>query len=367
MNLFSSIPDQPEGAGVGARGVNPEMLSLARESRGLSQSELADMLSVTQGKVSKYESGMLRVSDTDLERICRLLEYPAEFFSQTDSLIGFGSTCTYHRKRQSLPVKELRVIHAKINVIRLQLIKLLKSVDVGTSNTFYRLDADEYEGPDVVARLTRASWGLPLGPVRNLVNAIENAGGIVVQIDFGTDKIDAVSQWPGNVPPLFFVNKKLPVDRWRFSLAHELGHLIMHKVPPPDAEEQADRFASEFLMPEREIAPELDGLNIAKAARLKPLWRVSMQAIIRRAKDTGMISERHYRTLNVQISQEGFRKNEPMELAPELPTVIADLLAVYQKSFGYSIPQLSRLVCSDEEAFRSTFLNEPPPRFRLVR
>ncbi|MFO0851366.1 MAG: XRE family transcriptional regulator [Gemmataceae bacterium] len=357
-------PDRPDSTD---RRVNPEMVALARESRGMSQAELATRLGVTQGKVSKVEGDMLKLSEADFDRLCRVTEYPPEFFCQTSPIEGFGSACVYHRKRQCLPVKELKVIHATINVVRLQLLRLLKAVDVGARNTFYRFDVDEYGSPEEVARITRASWGLPMGPIRNLVNAIENAGGIVVQLPFGTDKLDAVSQWPRNSSPLFFVNRELPVDRWRFSLAHELGHLVMHAAPPPDAEEQADRFASEFLMPAREIESELGQMTLAKAARLKPVWRVSMQALIRRARDLGRITDRHYRTLFTQIGQEGYRKNEPVPLAPELPTVLPDLIAVYRNSFGYDVSQLSRYVYAAEEHFRATLLNEPPPRFRVVR
>ena len=279
-------------------------------------------------------------------------------FAQTDSVYGFGSCCTYHRKRQSLPVKELKVIHAKINVLRLHLSRLLRAVEVEPGCKLVRFDVDEYGSPEAVARLTRQMWHLPLGPVRNLVSAIENAGGVVFECSFGTDKIDAVSQWPRDMPPLFFVNRDLPVDRWRFSLAHELGHLVMHAVPGPDAEAEADRFASEFLMPEREVVSELAGLNLGKAVRLKMQWRVSMQALIRRARDLAAITGRHYTTLCVQIGQEGYRKSEPSPLPPEEPTVVRDLLEAYRTSFGYDIPELSRYVLSTERHFRELFRNE---------
>jgi Zn-dependent peptidase ImmA (M78 family) len=134
----------------------------------------------------------------------------------------------------------------------------------------------------------------------------------------------------------------------------------MHAVPGPNAEEEADRFASEFLMPEREIAPDLGDLNLAKAVRLKGQWRVSAQAVIRRAKDVGKISGRQYSALYAQLSQEGYRREEPMPLAPESPTVVRDLVEVYRSSFEYDIPQLCRYVFSTERSFRELFLGESP-------
>src|SRR4051794_4477198 len=86
--------------------VNKEMIELARESRGKSQSDLANDLGISQGKISKYESGMLEVSNDDLDKLAAVLEYPKDFFFLSDSVEGFGSSCLYHRKRKSLSVRE---------------------------------------------------------------------------------------------------------------------------------------------------------------------------------------------------------------------------------------------------------------------
>jgi Zn-dependent peptidase ImmA (M78 family)/transcriptional regulator with XRE-family HTH domain len=361
----AKTPSNPED-GL-SKSVNPEMMALARESRDLSQTDLAELLGVTQGKVSKYEAGLLSVTDADLERLVSVLEYPKEFFFETGSAEGFGTNCWHHRKRQSLPVKELRSIHATINVLRIQLAHLLSGTDIETHNDFFRMDVDEYGTPENVARLVRSSWKLPIGPIRNLVNAIENAGGIVFHYPFGTDKIDAVTQYPRLSAPLFFINNAIPVDRWRFSLAHELGHIIMHKIPTPNAEKEADRFAAEFLMPERQIADELEGMSIALAARLKPRWRVSIQALIRRACELGKITTRKYQSLCVQINALGYRKNEPVELPPENPSVLRDIIQVHEKEFHYDISQMSALTNCCEKHFRRFFLCDSRPRLRIMQ
>lgn len=333
----------------------------------MSQIELADALGVTQSKISKYESGMLEVSDLDLSRLSRILEYPEDFFFQSDMVQGFGSACMHHRKRQSLPVKELRAIHATINALRIQAGRLLGSVEIGHNNAFHRLDIDEYDGsPEKIAQIVRANWGIPMGPIRNLVGVVEMAGGIAFPYPFGTDKIDAVSQWPRNGPPMFFVNKDIPTDRWRFSLAHELGHVVMHHVSTMNAESEADRFASEFLMPAREIADELNNFNLGTASRLKPYWRVSMQALIRRAFDLKKITERQYRSFNSQMSQLGYKKDEPCPIPPESPSVLNDLIEVFRKELGYSLPQLSKLALSDPHHFERLFLAKNAPRLRIV-
>jgi Zn-dependent peptidase ImmA (M78 family)/DNA-binding transcriptional regulator YiaG len=348
------------------RSVNPDMLILARESRGLSQTALAAALSVTQGKISKCETGSIAVSSEDLEKLANVLEYPPDFFFLSDRVEGFGSTCFHHRKRQSLPVGELRLIHATINVIRIHLARLLDGVEIDGKNQFHRLDIDEYESPEQIARIVRATWKLPCGPVRSLVSVVENAGGIVIPYAFGTPKIDAVSQWPRLSPPLFFVNRDIPADRWRFSLAHEIGHVIMHQVPPPDAEEQANRFAAEFLMPEREISGELESMSLSKAAMLKPRWRVSMQALIRRAHTIGRITKRKEQMLFTHLSKLQMRKHEPALIAPEEPTILRDLLDVHTGHLGYSVQQISKLTKSCEAHFRRLFSVGDAPQIRLA-
>jgi Zn-dependent peptidase ImmA (M78 family)/transcriptional regulator with XRE-family HTH domain len=367
MSAPEEIPSEGHRAlDRNGRTVNPHILEIARESRRLNQTSLASALGVTQSKVSKYEAGIIAVSSEDLEKLVRVLEYPADFFFVTDSVEGFGSACFHHRKRQGLPVTELHLIHATINVIRMHLTRLLAAVDIDRRNEFARLDVDEYESPEAIAKIVRASWRLPSGPVRSLVSAVENAGGIVVPYSFGTDKIDAVSQWPLRTVPLFFVNKDIPADRWRFSLAHEIGHVIMHQFPPPDAEDQANRFASEFLMPERDISEELESMSLSKAAMLKPRWRVSMQALIRRACTLKRITKRKEQLLFTQMSKLHLRKREPNPIAPEQPTILRDLIEVHTNHLRLGIPEICRIVKSEEQHFRRLFIPDDGPRIRLA-
>src|ERR1051325_11675647 len=173
--------------------VNPQMLILAREARGITQSELAAELSITQGNLSKLESGILDISDDVLNRVAQVLNFPASFFYQTDPIYGYGSACIYHRKRQSVPMNVLRQILAQININRIQVSRLLNGAEIEHEDRFFRMDIVDYDGhANHIAKLVRQSWGLPPGPIENLTRAIENAGGIVIKCSFGTNKIDAI-------------------------------------------------------------------------------------------------------------------------------------------------------------------------------
>jgi Zn-dependent peptidase ImmA (M78 family) len=106
------------------------------------------------------------------------------------------------------------------------------------------------------------------------------------------------------------------------SLAHELGHLVMHTNPNENVEEEAWDFAQEFLMPAVEIGKQFARLNLDKLGELKKEWGVSMQAILYRAKKLGKIGESYNRFLWMQIGKCGYRVNEPFEdvIPDEKPT-----------------------------------------------
>ncbi|QDV91789.1 Helix-turn-helix domain protein [Phycisphaerae bacterium RAS2] len=335
---------------------NPDMLTLAREARGLSQTELAEDIGITQGKLSKYESGLLAVSREDLQDLCRVLNFPESFFRQPDRLTGCGSVCNFFRKRQSMGIRQLRKIQAETNLLRLQFKQLMYRAEIDSPLKLHRMDIADYDGgAEQIAQLVRASWNMPLGPIANLTEAVETVGGVVFQCDFGTNKVDAISNWSSGMPPLFFVNATAPADRKRYSLCHEIGHLIMHYVPTNNQEAEADRFASEFLMPAREIASELHDLTIPRLAALKQYWKVSMAALIRRAYDLEKISERSYRHLFTKLSALGYRKSEPSPLPEEKPRLVSDILQMYKSYHGYSNRELAALVHLTENEFVQRF------------
>jgi Zn-dependent peptidase ImmA (M78 family)/DNA-binding XRE family transcriptional regulator len=338
-----------------AEDVNPDMIVVAREARGLTQSALADRIGVSQGTISKYESGLRRVSDEDAAAIAKELRFPLRFFAQTDRVYGFGSTCFYHRKRQRMPVGQLRRLQAQLNIFRFQVVRLTRGIEIESENEFVRLDVSEYGTPQEVARAVRALWKLPMGPVRNVIATVENAGAIVYELDFGTRHLDAISQIAPGCPPVVFVNSVIPADRLRLTFTHEIGHMIMHQIPTEDMELQADRFAAEFLMPEREIRPSLRKLSLRKLAALKQEWLVAMNALLKRAQDLGEISSRYARTLWTQMAKQGWRTKEPIDIPREKPTVFGQILQVHLTDHGYTVEELSKVANALPERFSLHF------------
>lgn len=344
---------------------NPEMLVLAREIRGWTQAEVAERTGIVQGTVSKYENGTLDVPEDHLRKIAKALTFPVEFFGQRDRV--FGSMCLHHRKRQTLSVKQLRQIHAKFNVIVMQIRRLLQSVEIDCTHSFPVMSIEEYGSPENIARHLRATWRMPSGPVRNLATQIESAGAVIFTLGLDTEKFDALSLWAPDLPPVLFVNEKFPGDRLRFNLAHELGHLIMHATPSADQEAEADRFASEFLMPAEEIKPQLTRLTFERLATLKSYWKVSIQALIVRAHTLGTITERQMRTLFMKMSANGWRKREPVDVPVEKPTVVKSLVDVHLKEHGYTVSELCEAIRASEADFRNDYLEEAEQGLRIFR
>lgn len=333
--------------------VNPEMVTVARESRGLSQSELASNLNVSQTAISRIEGDLLGVSEAMLKELSRVLNYPEDFFVLDEKICGPGISgmgIIYHRQRKNIPLKIVAMIQAQINIRRIQLSRLLRSVELDKPYDIPHFDIDDFNGGiKEIASLARAAWSLPQGPIKNLTACIEDAGGIVVKMDFGTTKIDSLCQHYPGLPPIFFVNSRSPGDRLRFTLAHELGHIVMHRVPNDNMEKEADLFASEFLMPSKEMKPLLTSVNLRALANLKPYWKVSMASMLFKARDLGTISSRTYSYLWMEMGKAGYRRREPVDIPIEEPSTMKKLISLYRENMDYGVPEISKIVVLNEQ------------------
>jgi len=351
---------------VSDRRINGEMVRLARDVRDLTQEQLADLAGVAQTTISKVEVGGFAIAnETTAQKIADATKFPIDFFFQEERYMGLGISTIFYRKKSTALQRHIRQLQAEVNLRRLTVKTLIRDVEVKTPNSIQFYPIESVANPSEIARMVRANWKLPAGPITNLTAAIEGAGGIVFRFPFGTADIDAISQWPDDCPPLFFVNSMAPADRIKFSLAHELGHMTMHNSASETMEDEADRFAQELLMPESEIRHQLAGVRDLKMlAMLKPFWRVSIGALLYRAKALECISEHRARQLWIRYTQLGFRKNEPNPLPHELPQLVSALVETHVQQNGAAIADLARVAKMGEADFRLRYL--PPDRLRLA-
>lgn len=332
---------------------NRHMMALARSSRGETQTSLANALKVTQGTISKYENGTNEPSSDFVEDLAGFLKYRPEFFYEPGR--PHGMPPFHYRKRKKLGVKPLEKIVAEINIRRLHVQRLLKSFEDIPKNRIPEVDEDEYIGKsrapfsiETVAIQLREFWGLGNGPVPNVVELIESNGGLVIPCNFGTDLIDAVSQRLDGLPVLFFINANAPMDRMRHTLVHELGHMVLHTtsiISDEKMEDQADEFAGAFLLPKNEFSPQIrNKFGLRKVAQMKPIWKVSMQAIAYRAKHLDLITPHQYKMFFIEMGKLGYRKREPYEPPRERPTLLRRMLEFHRVKLGYTDGELASLL-----------------------
>jgi Zn-dependent peptidase ImmA (M78 family)/transcriptional regulator with XRE-family HTH domain len=356
---------------------NPAMLITAREARSMSQSSLAEKMGASQALVSKWEQALATPDEKQVDSLSINLDVQRSFFFVDRSRRLASMSDFYHRALAKALRSDLKSIHARCSIIDLQVDRLL-DLAVIPKDRIPDHDPDNHAGNvDRIAMMARTAMGVEEGPVKNLVEVIERCGGIVVDHDFHVDEVEALCRWVPELPKLFFINGSKPPDRTRFSLAHELGHTIMHfgrDFDPKLAEDQANAFAAAFLMPAHEIKRDLKwSLALADLASLKRKWRVSMQAIARRAKDLQIIDERRYRSLCVQMSRNGWRKSEPVQISAESPKLYTQMVLAHVEA-GYTAEELAKLLFVSEQEVHRILVDAGSPtwerdgvRLRLVQ
>lgn len=298
----------------------------ARELRGLTQAQLAERSGVGHSAIAHIEAGRAQPGPELLESIATHTGFPIAFFEDQDET-EFPVGSLLFRARRNILRREEAQARAWGSVLYRPVRRMAARLDTPVV-TLPRLSG---VSPVEAAIHARAALGLsPDGPIKHVINAVERAGVLVLALPIGLAKRDAYSVWVGDdtLRPVVVIVNDVPGDRQRFSVSHELGHLIMHQTRPANVTEieaQAGEFAAEFLMPREGIESDFVGpLTLTDFAHLKPKWGVAMQALIRRARSLEAISDRQYRYLFEQIGRNGWRTHEPDNLAikPERPRAV---------------------------------------------
>ena len=295
INLESHSECDAGAPSLGATGCirsgefNPAMLTTAREARCLSQAELAEQMGVSQPLINQWEaiavpdSPVKRPNSEQVDKLATLLEFTPSLFYVSRPMRLENLSEFYHRAFAKAKRLHVKAAHARCGIIDLQVDRLL-ALCPPAEDRIPDIDPDNQAGDiEKIAAMTRARMGVPPGPVENLVDTIEACGGIVIDRDLEIENLDALCRWVPGLPKLFFLNGARPGDRMRLTLAHELGHTVMHFNRDADqvlAEDQAQRFAAAFLLPASEIRRDLGvRLDIPKLSALKRKWRVSIASV----------------------------------------------------------------------------------------
>ncbi len=310
----------------------PERLTLARQLEGLRKSELAARLGKSSTAVAAWETGVNRPTAANVVELALTLGVTPEFFSPRGTPTDIDNPVPHFRSLRSTSQKARDQAFA-YGLLAVDVAEALeKHVEFPDANVpEFEVSPDAPDGaPEEAARQLRAAWGLGNGPLKHLVRLLENHGVLVVFSPPATSAVDAYSFESATRPVVVLNPTKRDYYRQRFDVAHELGHLVMHRDAEPGGrvvEEQANRFAAELLMPAdvlRELLPTAMSARAWDAlGSLKEQWGVSIQALLFRARRLGCIGDVTYRNAVITLTQRGWRRNEPGLIAvQEQPSML---------------------------------------------
>ena len=325
------------------------MIEVARNSRGLSQKELASLLpKLNQPNISKVERGELTPVQDDIANIAKALDYPENFFCGEETKMPVSYI--YYRKRATLSKKLHDQLLAETHQIILRGIDALMEKIELKEYPRYAFNITDGWTPKAIATRLREILHLPPGrPVKDIIRLIEELGVIVFFYDSKTDKFDGLTAYTNNGIPVIFVNKNMPPDRIKLTVVHELIHLVTHipcdVEPWRDYESEAFEGAAEFFMPAHECYKELQNLTYNKLSALKSYWGIAKSAIIRRAKELGCITKETYTYLNIELGRKGERKTETGYVEIDKPQIINTAIDLLKNQLGYTVDKLAETVC----------------------
>ena len=356
--------------------MNGERLRQVRKLRRLTQTQVAADAGATSATISQIESGVLQPSGELAERIAAAIAFPPEFLDRgSGPELPIGSLA--FRARRAATKRELYEAQAWAEIA----LECMNGLAEGFELPEIRVPSVEDETPEAAAQIARGAMGVSADrPVPNVTLAMEQASVTVLAVPVPLGHRDAFSTWtiePRPRPLVVVCTKDIPGDRLRRSLAHELGHIVLHRGPRgaiADLEREADRFASEFLTPADGILHELvRPVSIRSLSEIKPRWGVSVGSLVFRARDLGVISDRRARSLHIQISKMWGRTNpEPIKIPIEKPRALRKLAeSVYgdppdprRLAFDFALPLQVAAAILGAHASRSEVVAAVPNEVR---
>lgn len=290
-----------------------DRLRQARQLALRTKQDVATAIGVSPAAIGQYESNAMAPRPDLIGKLASALDVVPEFFATGRPQTKLESGDAFFRSLRSTTARQ----RAKATSYTEQVWELVNAIErhvrlpkVNLPN-FDELPASRPDDPVSMARAIRQFWNLGSAPVAHLVRLLESHGIVTVLVPFVEQevaRIDAFSTLAFDRPMMVLsVDKKDDVFRHRFTAAHELGHILMHgdhSAGDPALERAADRFAAEFLMPTNVVRDELPSrFDIRKLAQLSERWGVSVQALVYRSKELGLISDSAARRAYIKLHE----------------------------------------------------------------
>jgi len=300
-------------------------LHRARKAAGLSLRALGERVGLSAAALKKYEDNDVIPPGGMLGDLSDALDVRWEYFLRPYDAVRLEGI--EYRKRGPLPKKLVdAIIYEVADQVerRVELENLYPNPPVPEFEAIPGMpDAIESMGQiEQLADGVRLSWELGWGPIPDLIGALEANGLRIFTIDAKAgEQFDGLLARAGDIP-ILVVDSDWPGERQRFTLAHELGHLMLEGrlAGGIDAENACNRFAGALLFPRKSVMRELGGHRIALETRelalLKKKFGLSMAGILHRAHDLGVIPDSHHKEHAKRFREKGWNLREPGEDYP---------------------------------------------------
>jgi Zn-dependent peptidase ImmA (M78 family)/DNA-binding XRE family transcriptional regulator len=303
---------------------------LARKRRGLPLAELSAQVGVGVQSLSNYENGRQEPSPAVVQNLAMSLSFPVAFFGASDIDLLQASNVSF-RARSKLPARKRDMA---LSVGRLA-IEFHEWASLRFNLPAPDLPSLSKPDPETAADMVRARWGLGTTSILNMVHLLEAHGVRVFSLAPEYSEVDAFSVFYENTP-FVFLNTKKTAERSRFDAAHELGHLVLHgqgcDLVKSAAEQEANEFASAFLMPRESVAGHMPTSPlIDQIIYGKQIWNVSALALTYRLHDIGMLSDWHYRTTCIELGRRGYSLSEPQGTPRETSQLLDKVFRLLRK------------------------------------
>lgn len=313
-------------------GFNHERLTEIRTVRGMTMDQLAAVLGVTKQMVSKYEDGKSIPPVDSISKMAEIFSVPKKYLFKDSISLAAGSSTLFLRA----PLETTRKARAYARIVSAWGYEITKAID-GVQSPFINLSVDEHLTIPEKAMEVRRQWGLGTQPIKNMVELLESKGFNIFAIESPDLKTEAYSQIINDIP-VIILNIGIGTSvRQRFSLAHELGHMILHRdlvdlefdLRNREIENEAQQFAEHFLLPAGGFDASFVSPKIDSYIALKKEWLVSISAMVFHSESTGLIDSSKRSSLQKQINTRGWKKCEPLdnEIEYEKPNAVGNRIS----------------------------------------
>lgn len=339
----------PGGQDLVNSNFDPGRLTQARLWRGLTKKEVATRIHLSAAAVGQYEMGLSSPRPDVIQRLSKELEVPPEFFMFRYPRVSVDEGNSYFRSLRNTPQRDQKRATATAEIFA----ELTLAIERFVKLPELRLpDVPANALPAEAAAELRSFWNIPRGPIKHLVATVE-ANGVVVGVrpKAEVDNVDAFSAIVDDRQYIVTTPRRTEnVFRHRFSIAHELGHLVLHGDPECTAdhvlrEKEADSFAAAFLTPRFLIEPDLPNrLELKTLIRLSDKWGVSPQSLVVRMAEIKSVSRASQQRAFKQLQSQYDADLKPAKNYPgEMPTLLKKAVEL-ASSNGITVGKLSDIV-----------------------